>query len=199
MPNKSAKNHDLRPNGRGLKPAHWPQHLQYLNSSVYHPSVTPLALQHIQGPPISTKNVGSSTSLRHKIVIRAISNPSNPTNGQFGLFAAQRLPPKTHIVDYIGEIHCDERPESDYDLSLCRLPGGFNVGIDASKMGNEARFINDYRGISSKANAIFLDGRTPTGELTMSIWSANEGIRKGEEILVSYGKSWWRSRAEMND
>jgi len=66
-------------------------------------------------------------------------------------------------------------------------------------MGNEARFINDYRGISSKANAIFRDGRTPTGELTMSIWSANEGIRKGEEILVSYGKSWWRSRAEMND
>jgi hypothetical protein len=64
-------------------------------------------------------------------------------------------------------------------------------------MGNEARFINDYRGISSKANSIFLDGRTQTGELRMSIWSTREEIRKGDEILVSYGKSWWRSRTEI--
>ena len=66
-------------------------------------------------------------------------------------------------------------------------------------MGNEARFINDYRGISSKPNSIFLDGWTLTGELKMSIWSTNEEIRKGDEILVSYGKSWWRSRIERKD
>ena len=61
-------------------------------------------------------------------------------------------------------------------------------------MGNEARFINDYRGIKPKPNALFKDGRTARGELRISIWSANEPIRKGEEILVSYGKSWWRAR-----
>lgn len=99
----------------------------------------------------------------------------------------------------IGEIHCDERPHSDYDLSLHRFPDGTNVGIDASLMGNEARFVNDYRGISNRANAVFLDRRTQSGALKMGVWSSTEEIRKGEEILVSYGKSWWRCRIENHD
>jgi hypothetical protein len=68
------------------------------------------------------------------------------------------------------------------------------VGLDASTMGNEARFINDYRGIRAKPNALFCDRRTAAGELRMSIWSSAEGVKKGEEILVSYGKAWWRAR-----
>lgn len=70
---------------------------------------------------------------------------------------------------------------------------GSSIGIDASKMGNEARFINDYRGIAEKPNAIFSDTRDHEGELRMYIWSSQE-IKKGDEILVSYGKSWWRTR-----
>lgn len=61
-------------------------------------------------------------------------------------------------------------------------------------MGNQARFVNDYRGITRQPNAVFLDGLMSSGELCMSIWSSNEEIKKGEEILVSYGKSWWRNR-----
>jgi len=93
-----------------------------------------------------------------------------------------------------GEVHCDDRPSSNYDLSLCRFPDGLSVGIDASAMGNEARFINDYRGISPRPNAIFSDIKTDMGAMRMSIWSSAE-IRKGEEILVSYGKAWWRARS----
>lgn len=97
----------------------------------------------------------------------------------------------------LGEIHCDERPDSDYDLSLCRLPDGISVGIDANIMGNEARFVNDYRGISDKPNAVFLEGKTPSFDLKIAIWSSTEEIKKGQEILVSYGKSWWRSRTNI--
>lgn len=93
----------------------------------------------------------------------------------------------------IGEIHCDDRPESDYDLSLHRFPDGISVGVDASRAGNEARFTNDYRGVRNKPNAIFTDYRTPAGEMRMCIQSREE-IKKGEEILVSYGKSWWSHR-----
>jgi SET domain-containing protein len=64
-------------------------------------------------------------------------------------------------------------------------------------MGNEARFVNDYRGISKKPNAIFVDERNQSGELKMHIRSAAEEIKKGDEILVSYGKSWWRTRSEI--
>ena len=28
----------------------------------------------------------------------------------------------------------------------------------------------------------------------MSIWTDGEEIKKGDEILVSYGKAWWRAR-----
>ena len=69
----------------------------------------------------------------------------------------------------IGEVHCDDRPNSDYDLSLCRLPGGVNVGVDASAMGNLARFVNDFRGIAVKPNALFVDIKTASGEIRISI------------------------------
>lgn len=95
-----------------------------------------------------------------------------------------------------GEIHCDDRPNSDYDLSLHRSQDGIHVGIDASVMGNEARFINDYRGVRSKPNAVFSDVKTDSGAMRMSIWSSGEEIKKGEEILVSYGKAWWRARSQ---
>jgi hypothetical protein len=66
-------------------------------------------------------------------------------------------------------------------------------------MGNEARFVNDYRGIRSKPNAVFVESRTSQGELRMSIWSSKDPIQKGDEILVSYGKNWWRSRIAQTD
>lgn len=106
--------------------------------------------------------------------------------GQFGLFAAKRIPPRTYLLDYLGEVHCDDRSLSDYDLSLYRTPdGSTSVGVDASAMGNEGRFVNDYRGIRGKPNAQFEERRCDNGELRMSIWTSSEVIKKGEEILVS--------------
>jgi hypothetical protein len=109
------------------------------------------------------------------------------------LFASKKIPPHTHIIDYVGEVHCDDRPDSDYDLSLYRSQE-VNVGVDARVMGNEARFINDFRGIRDRPNAVFVEGRSSLGELRMSVWSGADGVDKGDEILVSYGKAWWRAR-----
>lgn len=138
----------------------------------------------------SLNNAASST------LIRRIADSLHPAYGQCGLFASKTIPPRTHIIDYFGEVHCDDRPTSDYDLSLHRFYDGTSAGIDADKMGNEARFINDYRGVGMKPNAEFRDGRTAQGELRMGVWSLKEPIKKGEEITVSYGKGWWKARAE---
>lgn len=43
------------------------------------------------------------------------------------------------LITGLGEIHSDERVDSDYDLSLHRFQDGTSIGIDASSMGNEAR------------------------------------------------------------
>ncbi|KAH8120581.1 hypothetical protein DFH11DRAFT_1499432 [Phellopilus nigrolimitatus] len=180
-------------------PARWPADLKYLCTMAYSSSIPPDILKLIKG----TGNIPASdpdASVNAPVTIRCISNPAHPAHQQMGLFASKKIPPHSHILDYLGEVHADERTGSDYDLSiyctqLCDANNaGASVNIDALSMGNEARFINDYRGIRPRPNALFKERRTLRGELRMSIWSDNEAIRKGDEILVSYGKSWWRAR-----
>jgi hypothetical protein len=174
-------------------PRHWPPNARYLNSYQYHSSVPDGIRRYITGAHHRSTEISKDQLSQPLVTIRAISSPSHPAFGQYGLFAAKKIPPRTRILDYIGEVHCDDR-NSDYDLSLYRSQDGVNVGVDASKCGNEARYINDFRGIRNKPNALFADGRTTSGELRMNVWSGSEAIKKGEEILVSYGKSWWRAR-----
>ncbi|KAL4069438.1 SET domain protein [Scleroderma citrinum] len=152
---------------RQTRPSQWPPNIQFISSPRYHPSVpvnTRLFLTNGTGHT-SASNVAVNPLVR----IRYISDASHPARGQYGLFAVRKIHPKTHIIDYIGEVHCQERSDSDYDLSLHRSQDGVNVGVDANRMGNEARFVNDYRGIKNRPNAVFVEHRTRTGELRMSI------------------------------
>ncbi|ORX36658.1 hypothetical protein BD324DRAFT_651144 [Kockovaella imperatae] len=153
--------------------------------------------------------------------IKVIKDPGHPANGQAGLFTKRKIPPGELVIPYLGVIHHslvadadsdvatiavipDEHEHSDYDLSLVRISAhdplspffGYHVsiGVDAAHAGNAARFVNDYRGISSEPNAEFCLGHGAAGELRMEIWSLKKGIAKGEEVLVSYGKSWWSAR-----
>lgn len=144
------------------------------------------------------------------VKITLISTPSHPANGESGLFATKDLKPGTFILQYLGEIHAslassisdadiDPHAHSNYDLSLDREHG---IGIDAAKMGNEARFINDYRGIAERPNAEFKeiwDERRKERGMAVCVLkdgknSKGKGIRKGEEILVSYGRGFWGAR-----
>jgi hypothetical protein len=40
------------------------------------------------------------------------------------------------------------------------------------------------------------EGQGENGELRMEIWALKNGIGKGEEVLVSYGKGWWGARKD---
>jgi hypothetical protein len=172
-------------------PKNWPTHVQYLTVPCFHSSISSDALLFLRGYSKGTSLLPAPPSLG---VVRPIVDPSHPAHGQRGLFAARKIPVRTLIVEYIGEVHSDERPTSDYDISLYRFPGE-SVGVDASRMGNEARFVNDYRGIRPRPNAEFVDRRSAGGDLRMGIWSLADGIRKGDEIVVSYGKAWWTARS----
>ncbi len=66
-----------------------------------------------------------------------------------------------------------------------------------SIIGSEGRFANDYRGILQRPNCTFhefIDAQT--GEIKMGIWVCTGigKIKKGQEIIVNYGKSFWSSR-----
>lgn len=79
--------------------------------------------------------------------------------------------------------------------------------MDAAQAGNEGRYVNDYRGVKEKANAVFGTAWCERwGQLCVGVWVVGgggggkkgggewKGIRKGEEILVSYGKGFWDER-----
>ncbi|KAB8294090.1 hypothetical protein EYC80_009544 [Monilinia laxa] len=209
-------------------PKNWPPQIPYLTTPIYCTTINASHLKILRTPtpdslPILTSHSKGPSPL---VKITPINDPSHPANGQCGLFATRDLKPGTFILQYIGEVHApmpreleDEKlrkeverhEKSDYDLSLDREGG---IGVDAQGNGNEARFINDFRGVTiggerARVNAEFKEiwdgGR---GERGMGVWVLGEkagggkgkgagkwkGIRKGEEILVSYGRGFWGAR-----
>lgn len=178
-------------------PQGWPSDIIYLSKLQYSRSVKAIAVNDLPSFQVSDQP-------SRLVKITRITQSSHPANGEYGLFAAANLPPNNFILFYLGYVHsaAETDPTSNYDLSLDRE---LEIGIDANKMGNEARFINDYRGIQPAANAEFRDvmvnGQKWIGVFVLSAGSnpkakRAKGISKGEEILVSYGKGFWTHRKE---
>lgn len=194
-------------------PRNWPEGFPYLTSPAYSPSLTRVQLQSCRTkPPPATGEVLREIPRDLKpgpcplVKITPINDPGHPACGQSGLFAARALPPGSLILPYLGEYHPADsaaHSTSDYDLWLDR---DAEVAVDAARMGNEARFVNDYRGVPGavKPNAEFCEvWDLRRGEKGMAVFvlpvgkkarGKGGGIAKGEEILISYGKGFWGER-----
>ncbi|KAK3292520.1 uncharacterized protein B0H64DRAFT_328010 [Chaetomium fimeti] len=216
-------------------PINWPPHIPYLATPSYSPHLTPAHLRALGTRPADPSDPlpeiprdlkpGPCPSVR----ITPITDPTHPAHGQAGLFATRELAPGTLILPYLGEVHVGTAPfgrppnasgsssdhdgydyaGSDYDLWLDR---DADLAVDAARAGNEARFVNDYRGVPGragrKANAEFRvvwDGRR--GERCMAVFvlpagkratgrARVVGVARGEEVLVSYGRGFWQGRRE---
>ena len=81
---------------------------------------------------------------------------------------------------------------TDYSLAF----GDANeLAIDAEKEGNDARFCNDFRNTGRSQNAKFESYVDEAGHAKLAIFVLPHAtIAKGEEILISYGKSFWKHR-----
>ncbi|KAF1810852.1 hypothetical protein P152DRAFT_400438 [Eremomyces bilateralis CBS 781.70] len=201
-------------------PRNWPSSITYTPIPVHSPNLSSTELRTLH-PPRSTSSLVPALKIPlHSpsyISILPITTPGHPARGQHGLFAAEDLRPGSHIIFYIGFVHGNSDKEnhstSDYDLSLVRE--AVKLGVDGEQMGNEARFVNDYRGALVQApNAEFRDvwaeyahGKETRIERCIAIFVREagksgkwkNGIRRGEEILVSYGKGFWGARKEMDE
>ncbi|KAH6842797.1 hypothetical protein B0I37DRAFT_330281 [Chaetomium sp. MPI-CAGE-AT-0009] len=226
-------------------PINWPSHIPYLAAPSYSPHLTPAHLRDLRTRPEDPSDPlpeiprdlkpGPCPSVR----ITPITDPAHPAHGQAGLFATRDLAPGALILPYLGEVHIGTAPfgrppngggggggggsgsdqdgyydyaGSDYDLWLDR---DADLAVDAARAGNEARFVNDYRGVPGrggrKANAEFRvvwDGRR--GERCMAVFvlpagkratgrARVVGVARGEEVLVSYGRGFWQGRREEED
>ncbi|KAK6355032.1 hypothetical protein TWF696_004158 [Orbilia brochopaga] len=181
----------------------WPKNIKYLtrptlSKKLDHAVLGPLGFDQKPGPRFA----GTPSE---NVSIKQIIDQTHPAAGEYGLFATKTLPPGSHILDYLGHYH-ETTPEdtdeaSNYDLVLTRDVGGTGrgVAIDARFSGNEARMINDYRGIAAKPNAEFKERETGIMGVYVVVNNGSKGfkgVRKGEEILVSYGRSFWSERRE---
>lgn len=73
--------------------------------------------------------------------------------------------------------------------------------LDSRYWGNESRFVNDYRGIAPKPNVEFRSfvqlGEDGQQRFQMGLF-ATRPVRKGQELLINYGKSFWVHFAQLN-
>ncbi|QDS78098.1 hypothetical protein FKW77_003983 [Venturia effusa] len=192
-------------------PKGWPDGVVYLSQPLCSRSLSKEVLQALHHRPDSEEMLPRASGPSQLVRISPIKDDQHPAYGQSGLVAAQNLAPSSFIICYHGYVHGEEEtdPTSDYDLCLNRELG---IGIDAAKMGNEARFCNDYRGIeptgpNSEFREIWMEVGKGTAEKRMAIFvlpggksgRRSKGIPKGAEILVSYGKGFWKERAGTDE
>ncbi|GKT44086.1 uncharacterized protein ColSpa_04267 [Colletotrichum spaethianum] len=184
------------------QPKNWPAGLPYLSAPAHSRLLTPAQRQTISQKSADLPDIpAQATVLPSPLVkITPITDDTHPAKGQSGLFAARHLKPGTFVLPYLGTVHPEMPSESDYDLWLDREA---EVAVDADKSGNEARFVNDYRGIAERPNAEFREVWCQRfRQRCMAVWVLPEGkngrgkggIGKGEEILISYGKGFWGTR-----
>lgn len=189
-------------------PKGWQSDIVYLHSPAYSAK---LSADKIEKLVVSRTTLPMDTEIYRvsgpytNVKITRVVEPSHPAYDQHALCSTQHLLPDTLILPYLGYVHDsnDSDPKSDYDLSLERE---LSVGVDASRMGNEARYVNDYRRIAASANAEFRDIYVDIGDgkvekrVGVFVLSAGKsgkrakGIARGQEILVSYGKGFWTER-----
>ncbi|EJT98222.1 hypothetical protein DACRYDRAFT_111195 [Dacryopinax primogenitus] len=213
-------------------PPNWPVTVPYLPHPIPHASLSSqLVGRYCTPAPLPVTHQGPITK------ITKITDPAHPAFGQYGLFAAKKIPPKTWILDYTGVVHDQSGTDltSNYDLCLellprapgligaCQLaskrgqgeapdesdtPAYWDIAVDAAKSGNAARFINDFRGVPSKVkpNVEFqsrkIDVSTTKGRIEVvriGVWSGKDGVAKGEELLLSYGRAFWRARRKEEE
>lgn len=198
-------------------PKNWPSDIPYLRQPTHSPAIAPELLSRLNTPTRATAALpkhahASLPQPNPSVAIARIDDLRHPANRECGLFATTNLLPGSLIVPYVGHLHtdspADSDPDSRYDISLDRELG---LSVDAAAAGNEARFVNDFRHIADGPNAEFRDfwvrfddkGGGDAGPARWERWVGvfvlptgksglrRLGIRRGDEILVSYGKGFW--------
>lgn len=169
-----------------MVPREWPEDVHFLieqewkNMSEYYSKI----------PPGETKVKVAPKSICKSVKIFKITDVNHPSYPACGLKATCNIPAKTFILDYRG-IVTDESKASETSDYILQFDQEFS--IDAEFKGNEARFINDFRGIQHKPNVCFELCRNAKGQMCMGVFSLVK-ISKNQELVVTYGKGFWKAR-----
>jgi hypothetical protein len=230
-------------------PKSWPATVTFLKKCIYQPAH--LNRQLTQWPLYTSVETQQTTQgiinrASTQVRIRSLVDlglTTHPAYPQSGLFAARDLPPRQLVLEYRGVVTTRDMASqtSDYVLGF-----GDDLAIDAEQcgeyrcevarvltltcsqcVGNEARFINDYRGVAPRPNVEFREfiiGPLPESAIAkssddtssedskkplvytvpahcvrMGVWTLDRPVKRGQELLVSYGKGYWRERGLLRN
>jgi SET domain-containing protein len=135
------------------------------------------------GPRIEGFTAGRTAPIHVEAVSDAVGR---------GLFASGDILPGETIGEYAGTLTTRWSPldhaNADFNPYLLRYPFPTPFAIDARNRGNELRFANhaDKDWNASRAYALG-DG------VLRIVFVASRRIFAGEQILIDYGRSYWRA------
>lgn len=118
----------------------------------------------------------------HGVEIQELEDP-HPLSGQLGLFAAIFFEMFDIIGEYTGEVF-EGDGGSQYATYLEDRTKKYALGVDATREGNECRFINHFTNIAKEPNVVmkiaYID------ELPRVMVVCKKDIKVGEELLFKY-------------
>jgi len=158
----------------------FPDGCVFTSKYVFHPGLSQEMRKKYSNVPSESKNKFVS--------IKKITSNDHPAKGGYGLYAKQTLKPRQFVIHYIGQVIAEENSDDDSEYSM-RLESG--ILCDATHFGNKARFINHYHGIEKAPNCKFHRYKDEkTGVIRVGVYVLKRKIRKGQEILVNYGRNF---------
>jgi hypothetical protein len=207
----------------------WPSGVAYSNDYVWGKDV-PAALRAAYRPETARPRPARPCP---RAYAARITDEAHPACGQHGLFAAAPLAHGAWVLDYVGAICLGENEDRSSDY-VCDFGEHSELALDANAVGNEGRFVNDYRNTGRRPSVEFRLRRDRAGELRQvggaRLWlarcpgeahlrtagtltddgghssrgqgifiCAKGGVARDEELLISYGKSYWSSRVGSLD
>eukprot|EP00290_Baffinella_frigidus_P045147 CAMPEP_0180301196 /NCGR_PEP_ID=MMETSP0988-20121125/23319_1 /TAXON_ID=697907 /ORGANISM="non described non described, Strain CCMP2293" /LENGTH=235 /DNA_ID=CAMNT_0022281657 /DNA_START=16 /DNA_END=723 /DNA_ORIENTATION=- len=171
--------------GRPRGPKGWPDDILYLVSN-------DMSLSSLSAHDKRMVRPGASSRIPG-IEIRKITDPAHPAYGQNGLYATRDFGVGEVLGEYTGFV-MPGHMGGEYTTRLWDTdaePGNPHPACNASKGGNEFRFINDFRcvpgdkGSNVRFSACHIQGARS------ALIVAIKDVAEGEEFLLDYGEQYW--------
>lgn len=107
----------------------------------------------------------------------------------YGVFAKENIPPYSILNHYAGLLRPDKAisPDNDSTFMCTEFPA---YSIDAQKQGNWCRFMNHSPEGHPNTNVVAWEHYSKWGP-RIFFTASRKGIKKGAQLLYSYGDSYW--------
>lgn len=130
------------------------------------------------------EELGDDLPFTTRVEIRYISKKVG-----YGVFAKERIAPYSLLNTYAGLMRPDKAIATDND-STFMFSEFLSFSLDAAKQGNWCRFMNHSPPRNPHTNVVAWEHYSEWGPRII-FTACRHGIKKGDQLLYSYGDQYW--------